>query len=85
MPTGLTVTLLNTHVNQHIETGDGFDDNLNARFAKRHLAQLAGMWDIAQGDVVVGTGDYNFDNADDSAVRPAGGISRRFAGHATSS
>lgn len=34
--TGLAVTLLNTHVNQGIETGDGFADNLDARFARGH-------------------------------------------------
>ncbi|MDN4173788.1 hypothetical protein QWY28_12575 [Nocardioides sp. SOB77] len=82
---GRTVTLLNTHVNQHIETGQRFEDNLNARRAKRHLATLARMWDTAPGPVVVGTGDYNFDFADDSRARPAGGITRAFRGRATSS
>ncbi|NYG53886.1 hypothetical protein [Nocardioides perillae] len=83
--TGLAVTLLNTHVNQGIETGDGFADNLNARFARRHLARLAALWPTAPGDVVVGTGDYNFDHVDDRDARPVGGIARRFAGRATSS
>ncbi len=82
---GRTVTLLNTHVNQAIETGDRFRRNLNARFAKVHLATMARMWDDAPGDVVVGTGDYNFDHVDDARARPRGGLTRAFAGHATSS
>ena len=82
---GRTVTLLNTHVNQAIETGDRFRRNANARFAKVHLATMAQMWDDAPGDVVVGTGDYNFDHVDDARARPRGGITRVFAGHATSS
>ncbi|WP_435743344.1 hypothetical protein [Nocardioides sp. SYSU DS0663] len=83
--TGRTVTLLNTHVNQHIETGQRFERNLNARRAQKHLAALAQMWETAPGTVVVGTGDYNFDHVDDAAARPAGGITRVFRGHATSS
>ncbi|NHC24840.1 hypothetical protein G6553_16865 [Nocardioides sp. IC4_145] len=82
--TGRTVTLLNTHVNQHIETGQRFERNLNAERAKQHLAKLARMWDTAPGSVVLGTGDYNFDFADDSRAKPAGGITRTFRGHATS-
>ena len=82
---GRAVTLLNTHVNQTIETGQRFQDNLNAAFAKRHLRRLAGLWNTAPGDVVVGTGDFNFDHADDSEARPPGGISRRFEGEAVSS
>jgi endonuclease/exonuclease/phosphatase family metal-dependent hydrolase len=82
--TGRTVTLLNTHVNQHIETGERFERNLNAKRAKKHLATLARMWDTAPGSVVLGTGDYNFDFADDSRAKPAGGITRAFRGHATS-
>ena len=84
-PTGRTVTLLNTHVNHHIETGQEFQDNLNARRAKQHLARLAELWPSTPGDVVVGTGDYNFDHADDAEARPRGGITRRFAGRASSS
>jgi endonuclease/exonuclease/phosphatase family metal-dependent hydrolase len=82
---GRTVTLLNTHVNQHIETGHGFQHNLNARRAHQHLARLATMWGTVPGDVVVGTGDYNFDYADDSRYRPAGGTTQAFAGRALSS
>ena len=37
------------------------------------------------GDLVVGTGDFNFDYRDDSRARPEGGISRTQQGHATSS
>lgn len=85
LASGRTLTLLDTHLNQHIETGDHFEDNLNARRAKVHLRKLARLWDSAPGDLVVGTGDYNFDYADDSTARPAGGISRTIAGHATSS
>ena len=82
---GRTVTLLNTHVNQTIETGQRFERNLNARRAKVHLRKLSRLWNAVPGDVVVGTGDYNFDYADDSEARPAGGISRRFEGEALSS
>ncbi|NYD56436.1 endonuclease/exonuclease/phosphatase family metal-dependent hydrolase [Nocardioides marinisabuli] len=82
---GLTVRVVNTHVNHFIETGQRFRRNINARYAKRHLAWLAERWDTWSGDVVVGTGDYNFDHADDRDARPVGGISRRFAGRAVSS
>lgn len=78
------MTLVNTHANQTIETGDRFEDNLNARFAKRHLRKLSRMWRTLDGDVVVGAGDYNFDHADDDRARPAGGITRRFGGAAVS-
>lgn len=87
-PTGRKVILLNTHVTQHIETGHRFQENLNARRAKVHLKTLAGMWDTvatSPDDVVVGTGDYNFDYADDSRYRPVGGITKRFRGKAVSS
>ena len=82
---GRTLTLVNTHLNQHIETGAGFADNLNARRARIHLRKLARLWDSTAGDLVVGTGDYNFDYVDDSRARPRGGITRTIAGHATSS
>lgn len=85
VPSGRTVTLLNTHVNQTIETGQEFQDNLNADRAKRHLRTLAQMWNKVPGEVVVGTGDFNFDHADDAAARPKGGISRRFEREAVSS
>lgn len=85
LASGRTLTLLDTHLNQHIETGTGFQDNLNAARAKIHLRKLARLWDSAPGDLVVGTGDYNFDYADDSQHRPRGGITRTIAGHATSS
>lgn len=84
-PSGRTVTLLNTHVNQTIETGQRFERNLNAERAKLHLRRLARLWNTVPGDVVIGTGDYNFDHADDAAARPAGGIARRFADKAVSS
>ncbi len=84
--TGHAVTLVNTHVNQHIETRSGsFRDNLNARRAKQHLARLAGGWRSTPGDVVVGTGDYNFDHVSDVEAEPAGGITRTFRGLASSS
>lgn len=82
---GRTVSLLNTHVNQTIETGQRFERNLNARRAKRHYRTMARMWSRTPGDVVLGTGDYNFDHADDAAARPAGGLSRVFEGKAVSS
>jgi hypothetical protein len=82
---GLLLTLLNTHVNQHTEDGDQFRHNLNARRARIHLAKLSRLWQTVPGDVVLGTGDYNFDYADDSSARPRGGISRRFEGRAVSS
>ncbi len=82
---GRTVTLLDTHVNQTIETGQRFELNLNARRAKRHFATMARMWGRTSGDVVLGAGDFNFDRADDAEARPAGGLSRAFEGRATSS
>jgi hypothetical protein len=85
LPSGRMVTLLNTHVNHHVETGHRFQHNLNARYAKRHLAALAGLWNTVATEpdkVVVGTGDYNFDHADDARWRPRGGITRTFRGEA---
>ncbi len=82
---GLTVRVVNTHVNHFIETGQRFRRNINARHAKTHLAWLAERWDTWSGDVVVGTGDYNFDHADDRDARPRGGITREFEGRAVSS
>ncbi|GAB2856316.1 exonuclease/endonuclease/phosphatase family protein [Nocardioides pacificus] len=82
---GLRVTLLNTHVNQTIETGHGWQDNLNAEMARVHYRTLAQAYAEAPGDVVIGTGDYNFDYADDSAYRPRGGISRTVGRAAQSS
>ena len=43
------------------------------------------MWNTTAGDVVAGTGDYNFDHADDADARPRGGISRQFEEEAVSS
>ncbi len=82
---GRTITLLDTHVNQTIETGQRFERNLNARRAKRHYRTMARMWSRSPGDVVLGTGDFNVDYADDAAARPAGGLSRVFEGRAVSS
>jgi hypothetical protein len=82
---GLTVTLLNTHVNQTIETGHGWDEGLNAEMARLHYRTLSRMYDGAEGDVVLGTGDYNWDYADDSEYRPEGGISHTVDHHAQSS
>ena len=42
------------------------------------------MWNTTAGDVVAGTGDYNFDHADDADARPRGGISRQFEEEAVS-
>lgn len=82
---GLRVTVLNTHVNQTIETGHGWEENLNAEMARGHYRLLARMFDEAEGDVVLGTGDYNWDYADDSEYRPAGGISHTVDHQAQSS
>ncbi len=82
---GLTVRVVNTHVNHFIETGQRFRRNINARYAKAHIAWLAERWDTWSGDVVIGTGDYNFDHADDRDARPRGGISRQFEERAVSS
>jgi endonuclease/exonuclease/phosphatase family metal-dependent hydrolase len=82
---GLLVTVLNTHVNQTIETGHGWEENLNAERARLHYRTLSRMYDEAEGDVVIGTGDYNWDYADDSTYLPTGGISRTVARHAQSS
>lgn len=83
--TGLTVRIVNSHVVHGIETGQEFTRRLNARVAKRHIAWLADHWNTLSGDVVVGTGDYNWDFRDDHDARPAGGITRQFAGEAVSS
>lgn len=82
---GMVVTLLNAHVIHDIETGHGWQDNRAADLARLHYRRLTTIFDEAPGDVVVGTGDYNWDYADDSTYRPAGGISRTVARHAQSS
>lgn len=87
---GHETTLLNTHVNQHIEvrTDDGFGGwtaGDNARLARRHLATMAPMWRGVTGRYVLGTGDYNFDYRADRRLRPAGGIADRFDAEAVSS
>ncbi|PWN03839.1 hypothetical protein DJ010_07165 [Nocardioides silvaticus] len=82
---GRLLTVVDTHLNQGIETGDGFTDRVNADDAKEHLRELADVWDEVPGDLVVGTGDFNFDHADDVAARPEGGILDTQDGHATSS
>lgn len=82
---GRLLTVVDTHLNQGIETGDGFTDRVNADDAKEHLRQLADVWDAVPGDLVVGTGDFNFDYADDVAARPEGGIHDTQDGYATSS
>lgn len=85
LPTQRTVTLVNTHLPYRVEIDDGFQDNVNAEVSRLHIATLAELWPTVEGDVVVGTGDYNFDYVDDSRARPRGGITRRFQGKATSS
>jgi hypothetical protein len=82
---GQLLTVLDTHLNQGIETGARFQDTLNATYAKEHLSTLAEVWDKLPGQLVVGTGDFNFDFRDDFRARPAGGIWRTQHGHATSS
>ncbi len=83
--TGLTVRVLNTHVNQTIETGQAFEENLNARYARQHFAWLADHLDRLSGDVVVGTGDFNWDFRDDDATRLPDGLVERLAGRGVSS
>ncbi|MBE7323967.1 hypothetical protein IEQ44_04800 [Nocardioides sp. Y6] len=82
---GQTFTLLNTHLAHAIEQGEGWRPGPNARSARKHLRILARLWRSTPGDVLLSTGDYNFDHRDDSRARPAGGISDRFDGLATSS
>lgn len=83
---GASLTLLNTHLNQHIEQGDGWNESIiNARYARRHLRTLAEMWNARPGRLVIGVGDFNFDYVDDHRARPRGGISTAFAGKARSS
>lgn len=82
---GKLLTVVDTHLNQGIETDDQFQETINADYAKEHLRLLAEAWDRVPGDLVVGTGDYNFDFADDFRARPKGGIWDTQHGHATSS
>lgn len=82
---GRLLTVVDTHLNQGIETGDGFQDSVNADYAKEHLRELAEVWDTVPGDLVVGTGDFNFDFHDDFRARPEGGIWDTQHEHAASS
>ncbi|MDZ5620290.1 exonuclease/endonuclease/phosphatase family protein [Nocardioides bizhenqiangii] len=82
---GRLLTVVDTHLNQGIETGDGFQDTANADRAKEHLRELADVWDAVPGDIVVGTGDFNFDFYDDYRARPDGGVWDTQHEHAASS
>jgi len=82
---GRLLTVVDTHLNQGIETGDEFQDTVNADYAKEHLRELADVWDTVPGDLVVGTGDFNFDFHDDFWARPEGGIWDTQHQHAASS
>ncbi|KAA1429274.1 hypothetical protein [Nocardioides antri] len=82
---GKLLTVVDTHLNQGIETGDQLQDTLNADYAKEHLKLLAQVWDRVPGDLVSGTGDYNFDFADDFRARPEGGVWDTQHSHATPS
>lgn len=84
---GYQLTLLNTHVNQRTESTSRpgtWNHTLNAAGARIHLAEMARMWRHVPGRYVLGTGDYNFSAVDDLRRKPAGGISRAFAGEAVS-
>jgi len=73
--TGRTVTVLDTHVNSHIEDLDrpGHPrDNLNADRARLHLARMHDLWADVPGRYVVATGDLNVDYAADARVRADG-------------
>lgn len=83
--TGKLLTVVDTHLNQGIEEGDGFSGRVNASYARTHLKLLAKAWDRAPGDLVVGTGDFNFDHLDDREARPRGGVLDTQRGYATSS
>jgi endonuclease/exonuclease/phosphatase family metal-dependent hydrolase len=82
---GRLLTVVDTHLNQGIETGSEFTDRVNADDAKVHLRALADVWDEVPGDLVVGTGDFNFNYADDAEAHPEGGIGDTQHGHASSS
>ncbi|THV18467.1 hypothetical protein E9934_02255 [Nocardioides caeni] len=81
---GRQVTVLNTHVPNHVETGAQWEDNVNARAARQHYARLAALLG-SPGDVRIATGDFQWDHHDDLAARPEGGITRTFAGRARNS
>lgn len=82
--TGRVVTLLDTHVPNHVETGDRWEDNANAAAARRHYRRLADLLG-RPGGVRLATGDFQWDHHDDLAARPRGGITATFAGRARSS
>ncbi len=82
--TGRVVTLLDTHVPNHIETGDRWEDNVNARAARQHYRRLATLLG-EPGGVRLATGDFQWDHRDDVAARPRGGLTDVFAGRARSS
>lgn len=86
--TGHRLTFLNTHVTSRIEDRDHpghWGHGRGVGPARRHLAQLAAMWDGVPGRYVVAAADLNFDHVHEARVRPAGGPSDAFAGRAVSS
>lgn len=78
-PSGRTVEVFNTHVNQFIERSGLPRHNVNWRWADLHLARLGTHVAHSHADVTVGTGDFNVDAVHDAQVRDPRLPFRRFA------
>lgn len=67
--TGLSVAILNTHLNSSIDANGHPKDNVNTRRAVEHIAKLRDLVKRSTAKVVFVTGDFNIDATDDAKVR----------------
>ena len=82
---GRVLTVMNTHVPNQVETGDQWEDNLNAVYARVHYRKLADLLTRDPEADAVAVGDLQWDHRDDKASRPEDGVTDTFAGRVVSS
>jgi len=85
LDSGRVLTVMNTHAPNHVETGDEWQDNLNATYARVHYRRLADLMTADPSQDVVAVGDLQWDHKDDIEARPEGGITATFEGRVLSS
>lgn len=85
LDSGRLLTVMNTHVPNHVETGDEWQDNVNADYARVHYRRLADLMTARPGADVVAMGDLQWDHKDDRDARPEDGITETFEGRVLSS
>ncbi|HET7689896.1 MAG TPA: hypothetical protein VFK41_05940 [Nocardioidaceae bacterium] len=85
LDSGRVLTVMNTHAPNHVETGDDWQDNVNAVYARLHYARLAELMTARPRADVVAMGDLQWDHRDDRDARPDDGITETFEGRVLSS